>query len=96
MQRTELISEINKAGVVVAGGLHPDLKAKYFRVGHMGSVSEHDHLIQTIGAIEKALLQMGYNFVEGSGIECCTACIEQIGLNISCSYNMARADVRKS
>lgn len=65
----ELIAAINKSGVVVAGGLHPDLKSKYFRVGHMGSVSEYDHILDTIGAIESALAQLGYDFTEGSGRE---------------------------
>jgi alanine-glyoxylate transaminase/serine-glyoxylate transaminase/serine-pyruvate transaminase len=41
-------------GVVLAGGLHPDAKAKYFRVGHMGAVDAAD-VLGTVGAIERAL-----------------------------------------
>lgn len=66
---SELLTEINKAGVVLAGGLHPEIKTKYFRVGHMGSVSGQDHLIQTIAAIETGLQQCSYNFDKGSGVE---------------------------
>lgn len=64
----DLLSEINKAGVVLAGGLHPEIKAKYFRVGHMGSVSGKDHLLQTIAAIESGLKRCNYNFKEGSAL----------------------------
>ncbi len=65
----DLLAEINKAGVVLAGGLHPEIKTKYFRVGHMGSVSGKDHLLQTIAAIEKGLKECKYAFNEGSAIE---------------------------
>ena len=34
----ELVGAIKEAGVVVAPGLHPDVKGEYFRVGHMGDV----------------------------------------------------------
>jgi alanine-glyoxylate transaminase/serine-glyoxylate transaminase/serine-pyruvate transaminase len=37
-----LVGAIAKQGVTVAGGLHPELKAKYFRVGHMGAVNAND------------------------------------------------------
>ena len=34
----ELVGAIKERGVVVAPGLHPQLKERYFRVGHMGDV----------------------------------------------------------
>jgi alanine-glyoxylate transaminase/serine-glyoxylate transaminase/serine-pyruvate transaminase len=37
-----LVGKIAKHGVTVAGGLHPELKTKYFRVGHMGAVNAND------------------------------------------------------
>ncbi len=49
-----LVKNIGSEGVTVAGGLHPALKTKYFRVGHMGAVSRND-VTATIGAIERAL-----------------------------------------
>jgi alanine-glyoxylate transaminase/serine-glyoxylate transaminase/serine-pyruvate transaminase len=63
-----LVTAIRDEGVVVAGGLHPDAKAKYFRVGHMGSVRAGDVLC-TVGAIERALVRVGYlGFERGAGL----------------------------
>jgi len=56
-----LISAIRDQGVVVAGGLYPSLKSTYFRVGHMGWVTRHPHLLaQTACAIGTALNDQGY------------------------------------
>lgn len=63
----ELLKGISHAGIIVAGGLLPDLKANYFRVGHMGSVNQSD-LLATIGAIESALTACGYKFESGIGL----------------------------
>lgn len=54
-----LVGRIKGEGVVVAGGLHPELKTRYFRVGHMGAVNAGDLLI-TIGAIGRALRAGGH------------------------------------
>jgi alanine-glyoxylate transaminase / serine-glyoxylate transaminase / serine-pyruvate transaminase len=54
-------------GVVVAGGLHPALKAKYFRVGHMGSVGPSD-VLATVGAVERALRRAGSAVEAGAGV----------------------------
>ena len=62
-----LLGHINKAGVILAGGLHPAIKAEYFRVGHMGAVNEAD-VLATVGAIEKGLVQAGYQFQAGVGL----------------------------
>jgi alanine-glyoxylate transaminase/serine-glyoxylate transaminase/serine-pyruvate transaminase len=62
-----LLGEINKRGVILAGGLHPEIKTKYFRVGHMGSVDQSD-LLGTIGAIEAGLQAVGYKFDPGAGL----------------------------
>lgn len=63
----ELLKGISDAGIIVAGGLLPDLKANYFRVGHMGSVNQSD-LLATIGAIESGLTACGYRFESGTGL----------------------------
>ncbi|MGC9521264.1 MAG: pyridoxal-phosphate-dependent aminotransferase family protein [Anaerolineae bacterium] len=63
----ELLAEIKTAGVVVAGGLHPKIKGEYFRIGHMGAVSQSD-LLATIGAVEKGLAACGYDFQIGVGV----------------------------
>jgi alanine-glyoxylate transaminase/serine-glyoxylate transaminase/serine-pyruvate transaminase len=64
---SSLLGHIKQAGVIVAGGLHPDLRDRYFRVGHMGAVNESD-ILATIGAIEKGLTQVGYRFEAGAGL----------------------------
>lgn len=45
-------------GVVIAGGLHPEAKTKYFRVGHMGAIGPND-VLATVGAIERAIGRKG-------------------------------------
>jgi alanine-glyoxylate transaminase/serine-glyoxylate transaminase/serine-pyruvate transaminase len=62
-----LLAAIKAEGVVVAGGLHPAIKDKYFRVGHMGAVSPGD-ILATVGAIEKALAACGYEVELGAGL----------------------------
>ena len=56
-----LVGAIKARGVVVAGGLHPAIKAKYFRVGHMGAVlGQRDALHQTVRAVAEALTEKGH------------------------------------
>jgi alanine-glyoxylate transaminase/serine-glyoxylate transaminase/serine-pyruvate transaminase len=62
-----LTKRIGAEGVVVAGGLHPELKTKYFRVGHMGAVDEAD-VLATVGAIERALAASGHRVEPGAGV----------------------------
>jgi alanine-glyoxylate transaminase/serine-glyoxylate transaminase/serine-pyruvate transaminase len=62
-----LLSYISEAGVIVAGGLHGEIRDRYFRVGHMGAVTESDILV-TVGAIERGLLRAGYRFDVGTGL----------------------------
>jgi len=53
-----LAGKIGKEGIVVAGGLHPEARTKYFRVGHMGAISPND-VLATVGAVERALGRTG-------------------------------------
>ena len=62
-----VLGHIKEAGVIVAGGLHPDIKDRYFRVGHMGVVSASD-ILATVGAIETGLARVGYRFNPGAGL----------------------------
>lgn len=51
-----LLGRIAERGVTVAGGLHPALRTRYFRVGHMGyAATRADMLDRTIEAIAAAL-----------------------------------------
>ncbi|MGC8873270.1 MAG: pyridoxal-phosphate-dependent aminotransferase family protein [Chloroflexia bacterium] len=61
------LAHIQEAGVIVAGGLHPEIRARYFRVGHMGAVSASD-ILATVGAIEHGLARAGYRFQAGAGV----------------------------
>jgi alanine-glyoxylate transaminase / serine-glyoxylate transaminase / serine-pyruvate transaminase len=54
----EFMAAISKSDVILAGGLLPELKEKYFRVGHMGSVTDGD-ILTTVGAIKSALSSCG-------------------------------------
>jgi len=62
-----LLPEITKAGIIMAGGLLPDIKSKYFRVGHMGSVNQSD-ILGSVAALESALLSCGYKIKPGIGL----------------------------
>jgi alanine-glyoxylate transaminase/serine-glyoxylate transaminase/serine-pyruvate transaminase len=62
-----VLKQIGQAGVILAGGLHPEIKARYFRIGHMGAVTPSD-ILTTVGAIEHGLAQVGYEFEFGAGL----------------------------
>ena len=62
-----VLGRINQAGVILAGGLHPEIKTRYFRIGHMGAVTASD-IVATVGAIERGLRQVGYRFEVGAGL----------------------------
>ncbi|MDH3322509.1 MAG: alanine--glyoxylate aminotransferase family protein [Flavobacteriaceae bacterium] len=59
---------ISELDVIIAGGLLPEIKNTYFRVGHMGSVSSKD-IVTTLSAIEYGLHQTGYNFEPGISLK---------------------------
>jgi alanine-glyoxylate transaminase/serine-glyoxylate transaminase/serine-pyruvate transaminase len=67
-----LLGHIKEAGVIVAGGLHAEIRDKYFRVGHMGAVSQSD-ILATVGAIEQGLAQVDYEFEPGAGLDAAQA-----------------------
>ena len=62
-----MLGYAKEAGVILAGGLHPDIKARYFRIGHMGVVNASD-VLATVGAVETGLAQAGYEFDLGAGL----------------------------
>ncbi len=53
-----LISDIMDKGVIVAGGLLPEIKTKYFRIGHMGMTGKNE-VVTTLNAIEASLMKQG-------------------------------------
>ena len=64
----QLLAQVNKEGVILAGGLLPEIKGDYFRIGHMGSINRADTLA-TISAIEVSLKKGGYVFEDGAGVK---------------------------
>jgi alanine-glyoxylate transaminase/serine-glyoxylate transaminase/serine-pyruvate transaminase len=65
--QADLLPKVQKAGAILAGGLHPAIRTEYFRIGHMGPTNIGD-VLTTIGAIETALRQCGYTFTAGAGV----------------------------
>jgi len=62
-----VLPRIAEEGVVLAGGLYPSIKTKYFRIGHMG-MSDASEILATLGAIERGLTQAGYTFDVGAAV----------------------------
>jgi len=62
-----LLEEVQRAGVILAGGLHPEIRTRYFRIGHMGAVNPAD-LLATVGALEEGLARLGHAFDPGAGL----------------------------
>jgi alanine-glyoxylate transaminase/serine-glyoxylate transaminase/serine-pyruvate transaminase len=62
-----VLGQISQAGVILAGGLHPEIRTRYFRIGHMGAVTASD-ILTTVGAMERGLRQVGYKFEIGAGL----------------------------
>lgn len=54
-------------GVTFAGG-QEQLKGKIFRCAHMGGIDK-EHTIESIKALEQALVKLGHKFSAGSGVE---------------------------
>jgi alanine-glyoxylate transaminase/serine-glyoxylate transaminase/serine-pyruvate transaminase len=69
-----VLGRINQAGVILAGGLHPEIRTRYFRIGHMGAVTASD-ILATVGAIEQGLRQVGYRFEAGAGLAAAQAAL---------------------
>jgi len=66
----KLLTAIKTKGVIFAGGLHKEIKATYFRVGHMGKsvrVGSTD-LLRCVEAIEYGLEECGYKFEKGAAV----------------------------
>lgn len=63
----DFLAQTTRAGVVLAGGLHPKLRSEYFRIGHMGAVKLSD-ILGTIGAVEQAMTVCGCDFHKGAGV----------------------------
>jgi len=63
----DFMQAMGDAEVIIAGGLLPDIKSLYFRVGHMGSVA-HTDLMNTVRGIARALNQCAHKANEDDGV----------------------------
>jgi len=68
----DLLPRVKAAGAILAGGLHPEIKAEYFRIGHMGPTNQGD-MLATVGALESGLAGCGYEFEPGVGVAAAAA-----------------------
>jgi len=64
---SSLLGHVKAAGAILAGGLYPQIKTEYFRIGHMG-VTNCGDILATIGALEQGLMAVGYDFEPGAGL----------------------------
>ncbi|MDT8400947.1 MAG: alanine--glyoxylate aminotransferase family protein [Bacteroidales bacterium] len=68
VKSSDFLREVSNAGAVLAGGLHPEFKNEYFRIGHMGKITTEDAL-NTVASIETALEKCNYKFDNRAGIK---------------------------
>jgi alanine-glyoxylate transaminase/serine-glyoxylate transaminase/serine-pyruvate transaminase len=73
-----LVGRVRAEGIAIAGGLHPEAKARYFRVGHMGAVTGSE-VLATVGAVERALAAGGHRVDLGTGLAAAQAALGNRG-----------------
>jgi alanine-glyoxylate transaminase/serine-glyoxylate transaminase/serine-pyruvate transaminase len=78
MDGPKFLASTSQAGVVLAGGLHADIRTEYFRIGHMGAVRMGD-ILATLSAIEQGLLNQGVNISPGSSLTAAQQTYAQAG-----------------
>ena len=54
----DIIPRLLEQGVVVAGGLHKEIKDKYFRIGHMGITAVDTTTRQDLDKVKNALVSV--------------------------------------
>ena len=64
LSASDIIPRLLERGIVVAGGLHKDIRDKYFRIGHMGitatDTTDRNDLQQVKSALSTVLSAAGY------------------------------------
>ncbi len=63
----DFLQRCMKKGVEFGAGVHPSVRDRYFRVGHMGWV-QPAHIITALNAIESSLEEMGKKLDRGSAL----------------------------
>jgi alanine-glyoxylate transaminase/serine-glyoxylate transaminase/serine-pyruvate transaminase len=73
-----IVGGILEHGVVVAGGLHPEIRETYFRVGHMGySAGQPEILLRTVSAVGAALHDRGAVDIPDEAVAAAAAVLER-------------------
>ena len=67
IEAAAFLKAMSSTDVIIAGGLLPEIRNEYFRVGHMGQVNRND-LVATASAVETALLSCGHKCEPGAGV----------------------------
>jgi alanine-glyoxylate transaminase/serine-glyoxylate transaminase/serine-pyruvate transaminase len=70
----ELVDAVRAEGVTIARAIHPELRGRSFRVGHMGICGPAEILI-TLGALERALHRLGEPVELGAGLAAAQAAL---------------------
>lgn len=86
------VGRVRDEGVVIAGGLHPELKTRTFRVGHMNAVSASD-VLATVGAIERALLRSGHAREPGLGTHAAQAVLSSMRASAAATTSAGPRDI---
>jgi alanine-glyoxylate transaminase/serine-glyoxylate transaminase/serine-pyruvate transaminase len=63
----ELVAAVHAEGVTISNAIHPDLRGKAFRVGHMGACGPIE-VIATLAALERAMHRLGHPVDLGAGL----------------------------
>jgi alanine-glyoxylate transaminase/serine-glyoxylate transaminase/serine-pyruvate transaminase len=72
----ELVDAVRVEGVTLAKAIHPELRGRSFRVGHMGICGPAE-ILTTLGAIERALHRLGEPVEFGAGLAAAQAVLAQ-------------------
>jgi alanine-glyoxylate transaminase/serine-glyoxylate transaminase/serine-pyruvate transaminase len=72
------LAEVTRNGIILAGGLLPQIRNSYFRIGHMGSVNQSD-VTATLSAVGTALVSAGHPVDPSTGVRAALNQMTQIG-----------------
>ena len=80
----ELVDAVHIEGVTLAKAIHPQLRGRSFRVGHMG-VCGPAEILTTLGAIERGLHRVGHSVDFGASLAAAQRILAQPPANVRTS-----------
>lgn len=75
----KFLADAEASGAVFASGIIKEIRDKYFRIGHMGSVGSSEVMI-AVGAMERSLKSNGYDVELGRGLKAAQEVIYRSGM----------------